>query len=331
MTTTSTPRRRISAGSDASHSSHTPPNHSGEDKPVRLGLKLSPPRKQTEEDAKENAQTDPPNQVSAPRPRQSNPSPSISINMCAPIIRPLKRSREHDASESDISVLDLGPSVTQSDMHSSAGDPTFSETRVAMLNAAIRVHESQLGLQHRPLEPYPYPQRRRSNDGTSYYPVQRASAEECESEPVSSGSNVSPADESLPALTLRHHQPELHIDLQSRTGLRAPPRRRALRVRGPIAGDIHCLGYGWGFGGYDRVQEQSDFYIIESDSEGGIRSTTSSVHGQEALNSAQAARRVGHAVGTWDRRSSDLFTTGLSEYEQGLELFPGVEVDDIVD
>lgn len=335
MATTSASRRRASASPDPPHASPPPTQRDG-DNPVRLRLKVSPPNKKHGDDTNGNGQTDPPNEATHPRIQLPNPSPSTSTNMCAPIIRPLKRTREHDVSESDISVLDLGPSLTQLDNRASAGEPTLAETRSAPLNAATRIRESRFSLRNGPLgplDPYPYPPRSRLNDVHSYYQHQRARAEVIDSEPVSADSDVSPADESLPNLTLRRHQPELYLDLRHRTGLRAPPRRRVSRSRSPFTGDIHCLGYGFGFGGYERVQDQSSFYIVESDLGGDIRSTarSSSHESVEVSHSAQAGpRRVRYPIGSWDRRSSDLFTTGLPEYEQELELFPGVDVDEMV-
>lgn len=324
--TTSTSRRRTSAGSSRSRSSRTPSNRRNEDKPTRLRLKLSPPSKENEESTAENTQTVPPSETSRPPPRQPRQSSTASIDMCAPIIRPLKRTRVHDTSESDISVLDLGPSLTQPDRRIPTGDPTLAVTRTALLNAATRILEAEIRARH-PLPAHPNPPPPPlSNEVNAYQPIQRPRAEESESEPVSSGSNLSPADESLPPISLRHQHPELHVDLQPRTGLRAPPRRRRIsRITGPYTGDIHLLGYGYGFGGYERVQERSDFYVVESDSEGDIRSTSA-----DASQSAQAARRrLEHPAGSWDRHGSDLFTTGLSEYEQSLELFPGVEIDEM--
>lgn len=322
MTTTSTPRRRTSAGSNNSHHPRTPPSQHDQDKPVRLRLKLSPTSKKNEEAANKNTQAEPPGESSHPPLCLPSQTLSASIDMCAPIIRPLKRSREHDISESDISVLDLGPSLTRPDInHLPPGDPTVAATRI--LEAELR--------SRRPLEPYPNPPRPRPNERDASYAIQRRRAEESESEPVSSGSNVSPTDESLPPISLRRNQQELHLDLQMRTGLRAPPRRR-VRVRTPVTGDIHLLGYGWGFGGHERVQDRSDFYIVESDSEGYIHSTSAAVHGsaEDRPSTRAARRRAGYPVGSWDRRSSDLFTTGLSHYEQTLDLFPEVEVDDMV-
>lgn len=326
MTTTSSRRRRASTGPERPHAP-PPPTQRDEDKLVRLGLKVSPPNKKNGEDTNGNGLAYPSNEGTHPPIQLLNPPRPTSTDMCAPIIRPLKRTREHNVSESDISVLDIGPSLTQLDNRTSAGEPIPDETRIRESRCSLR--NGPLG----PLDPYPYPPRSRLNDIHSYYQHHRARAEVIDSEPVSADSEVSPAVESLPNLSLRRRQPDLYLNLQHRTGLRAPPRRRVSRSSSPFTGDIHCLGYGFGFGGYEGVQEQSNFYIVENDLAGDIRSRAfSSSHDPvEVSHSAQIApRRVRFPIGSWDRRSSDLFSTGLAEYEQELELFPSVDLGEMM-
>lgn len=100
-------------------------------------------------------------------------------------------------------------------------------------------------------------------------------------------------------------------------GLRAPPRRPG---RPNLTGDIHCLGYGYGFEGFEAHQDRSDFFII-GDEMSPILNPRSSTSTTASSGSQQAKR----SRGTWRRRSWDLLTTGLSEFEQTMDLFPNGE------
>lgn len=314
-------RRRANLDLDHFHRSLSSSEVSGDGTHIRLKLKLGPPGERHERDAPANGSLppDPPRHAISRQLPRSTPSPSLSAG--APIIRPIVRSREHVVSESDISVLDLGPSLTESHLQRPVRTPApASATRFSLLNSAVHASEFHHGFQPR------------SNEPSAYLPSQQVRTDpDPDVELSTSDSNVSPTnDQPLVPLSIRRRRPPLRLSIPRDSGLRAPPRRRVSRNRVPFTGDIHCLGYGHGFGGYEQVHEWSDFYICEEDSDGEFLPSVSHGPWETPLSVRAAARRARRAFGQWDRRSSDLFTTGLSEYERDLGLFSDGAVDDMV-
>lgn len=331
MTVSGPSRRRLSNGSARLHPSVNQPS---DGPPIRLKFRLSSPDNQDGEDSSNENTQAPPCKPTSIRLHVSTPRSSASAG--APIIRPIARSREHVISESDISVLDLGPSLTQSHLHQPV--PALSalhEERNARLNAVARASRAH---RYGPTSYNRWPPQVLLSEANARQPARPRHAEASEFEPVSPDSNVSPQnDQSRLPLTLRRHQEELrlglpptqrfplsmrrhqanpHVDVPSSPGpgLRTPPRRPG---RPNLTGDIHCLGYGHGFGGFESYQDRSDFCISGDEMSFMLNRVLST-----PARHASTSRRARPSLGTWDRRSSDLFTTGLSEIEQDEDLFP---------
>lgn len=298
---------RKSNGSERSPSSEPP----GDTKkpPTHIKLKLSPPQtaakdKNDPAPTNENHQTDaPPNRLFFPHLELLSPTPTGStIDTTA---RATGHSRACVVSESEISVLDLGPSLANP--HGEFPDapheyPPSSPER-DFFRTKRRVPPAQ------------------ADPGHTDTSGQSLPGESLDPGAVIAGSASVVND---PPLYLRRHQPELHVSMP-------PPNpssslRRSYRNRVPLSGDIHQLGYGYGYDGFDR-----DHFHAEDEPDRDIRASSVS-HSPCSLSSVRPARLAVHrsrsSFGGMDKEYTVLFTANMSEDESSSQLFTGVASDE---
>lgn len=334
-------------------------------KPMRTNMKLSPPGNKAE-NMDENVVTDQDELNDSSHSsfhshaQQTTSTPALSATRgfaSAP-----RRKHLNFPSESDISALDIGPSLTQSHLQRSVPG-RVSRAPIASPVGFLRVLPVTTGSNTSPCPGRSTEIRRIER------PKSRLCIEDLESEAVTSGSaSISPElltgyprrqgiHHSLPVTSSLLLSESIKLD-RSRSGLRVddfeseavtsggvsispqlltsrprpqdavhmlpPPSTfpRTWRRQVPITGDIHMVGYGYGYGGY---QGYAGYYGYDISTHFDFAVNTDHEN-MTASPLAPGPRRASPPKRRFDPYPNS-FTAGMADYERSLELYKRLEDD----